>query len=42
MLLPYSRHKDLLESYEEHRAIVQAIKDRNLKAALAALVGNIQ
>jgi len=35
-------HKNLLESYEEHRAIVAAIKKRDLKAAVAALEKNIQ
>jgi DNA-binding GntR family transcriptional regulator len=42
MLLPYSRHRSLLESYEEHRAIVGAIKKRDLKGALRALQKNIQ
>ncbi|MEJ1974100.1 MAG: GntR family transcriptional regulator [Lacunisphaera sp.] len=42
ILLPYSRHKNLLESYAEHRAVVAAIKKRDLKGAIAALEKNIQ
>lgn len=41
-VVPYSRHKNLPESYEEHRAIVAATKKRDLKAAVAALEKNIQ
>jgi len=41
MRLPYSRHKTLLESYAEHRAIVAAIESRSIRAALTALKANI-
>jgi DNA-binding GntR family transcriptional regulator len=41
MRLPYSRHKTLLESYAEHKAIVAAIESRRIRAALAALKANI-
>jgi DNA-binding GntR family transcriptional regulator len=41
MRLPYSRHKTLLESYAEHKAIVAAIEARKIRAALAALKANI-
>ena len=42
MMLPYSRHKDLMESYEEHIAIFEAIKSGNKKAAIRNLKANIQ
>jgi DNA-binding GntR family transcriptional regulator len=41
MRLRYSRHASLMESYEEHRAIAEAIIARDLPAALAALGANI-
>jgi DNA-binding GntR family transcriptional regulator len=42
MMLPYSRHKDLMESYEEHRAIVVALSAGDAKTALERLWTNIQ
>lgn len=42
MRLPYSRHKSLMESHAEHRQIVTAVHEGNLKAALAALKANIR
>ncbi|HEX3868809.1 MAG TPA: GntR family transcriptional regulator [Pirellulales bacterium] len=42
MRLRYSRHESLMESYAEHRAIVDAIAARDKPAALAALQRNIQ
>lgn len=42
MLLPYSRHKNLMESYEEHRLILEAICNKDLKSAVKALEQNIQ
>jgi DNA-binding GntR family transcriptional regulator len=42
MMLPYSRHKDLMESYEEHRAIVVALRAGDAKTALERLWTNIQ
>jgi DNA-binding GntR family transcriptional regulator len=41
MRLRYSRHASLMESYEEHRAIAEAIIARDLPAALTALGKNI-
>jgi DNA-binding GntR family transcriptional regulator len=42
MRLRYSRHESLMESYAEHRAIVDAIAARDKSAALVALKRNIQ
>jgi DNA-binding GntR family transcriptional regulator len=42
MVLPYSRHHDLLESFEEHRAIVAAIEAGDREAAIRALAANIR
>ena len=42
MMLPYSRHSDLIESYQEHYAIYTAIKDRDKKTAIKKLRANIQ
>ena len=42
MMLPYSRHKNLMESYEEHRLILEEICNKNLKGAVKALEQNIQ
>ncbi len=41
MRLRYSRHESLMESYAEHRAIVEAIIARDKPAAVAALEANI-
>lgn len=41
MRLPYSRHKLLSESYEEHKQIADAIGQGDKKAAIAALKKNI-
>jgi DNA-binding GntR family transcriptional regulator len=42
MMLHYSRHRNMMESYREHAAIVDAIRRRDKRAAVAALVANIQ
>lgn len=42
MMLPYSRHESLLESYEEHKAIVDAIRDGDKSRAVKNLKENIQ
>ncbi|MGJ3242555.1 MAG: GntR family transcriptional regulator [Opitutales bacterium] len=42
MMLPYSRHKTLMEAYEEHRRILEAIVNRDKTAALKRLEANIQ
>lgn len=42
MRLRYTRHNNLLESYAEHQAIVEAITRRDRVAAHAALEANIQ
>ena len=42
LFLPYSRHERLLDSYDEHMAIVNAIKKRDKKAAMKLLMDNIQ
>lgn len=41
MLLRYSRHRSLMESYHEHAGIVQAIADGDRKAAQSALRSHI-
>jgi DNA-binding GntR family transcriptional regulator len=42
MLLHYSRHRNMMESYREHAAIVDAIRKKDKKAAIKALTANIQ
>ena len=42
MFLHYSRHHDMMESYREHAAIVDAIRRKDRKAAIEALTANIQ
>lgn len=42
MLIHYDRHGDLMESYSEHKRILDAIKDGNCEGALKALDDNIQ
>lgn len=42
MFLHYSRHRNMMESYGEHAAIVDAIRRRDRKAAIEALTANIQ
>jgi DNA-binding GntR family transcriptional regulator len=42
MFLHYSRHRNMMESLHEHAAIVDAIRHRDKKAAIAALAANIQ
>jgi len=42
MMLHYSRHRDMMESHREHAAIVDAIRKRDKRAAIAALTANIQ
>ena len=41
MRLRYTRHKTLLDSYREHKRVVDAIRKRDRAAALAALEANI-
>ncbi|NKB70048.1 MAG: GntR family transcriptional regulator [Candidatus Latescibacteria bacterium] len=42
MMLPYSRHGDLMDSYREHEAVVQALRRGDEAAALECLRANIQ
>ncbi|GAB4563536.1 MAG: GntR family transcriptional regulator [Anaerolineae bacterium] len=42
MLIHYHRHGDLMESYREHMAILEAIKRGDKQGALEALKHNIQ
>lgn len=42
MMLHYSRHTNMMESHKEHLAIVDAIRNGDLDAAVAALELNIQ
>ncbi len=42
MMLPYSRHSDLIESYNEHHAIYEAIRAGDRDAAVQRLKANIQ
>ena len=42
MFLHYSRHRNMMESYREHAAIVDAIRNKDRKAAIEALTANIQ
>lgn len=42
MLMHYSRHGDLMESYQEHKAIIDAINAGDREAAKQALAKNIQ
>ena len=42
MMLPYSRHRDLMDSYREHEAVVEALRHGDRAAALECLRANIQ
>jgi len=42
MMLPYSRHRDLMDSYREHEAVVEALRRGDEAAALECLLTNIQ
>jgi DNA-binding GntR family transcriptional regulator len=42
VFLHYSRHRNMMESYREHAAIVDAIRSKDRKAAIEALTANIQ
>lgn len=42
MMLHYSRHENMMESFREHADIVDAIHRRDEEAAVAALLSNIQ
>lgn len=42
MLMHYSRLDDLMESYQEHKRILDAIRERDRAAAIKALEANIQ
>ncbi|MCP4405087.1 MAG: GntR family transcriptional regulator [bacterium] len=42
MIFQYGRHKDLMESYREHQAILTAIKNGQKDHAIELLKGNIQ
>jgi len=42
MMLHYSRHEDLMESYREHVAVVDAIRAKDRRVAVAALKENFQ
>ena len=41
MRLRYTRHKSLMDSYREHKRVVDALRKRDRAAALAALEANI-
>ena len=42
MMMNYERHANLIESWNEHRAILEAVRVRDLEAATEALEANIQ
>ena len=42
MRLRYTRHRNLMESYREHKAVVDALRRGDRKAAARALAANIQ
>ncbi len=42
MIMHYSRHGDMMQSLDEHKAILDAIRKRDLQAAIKALEENIQ
>ena len=42
MMLPYSRHPDLMDSYREHEAVVESLRRGDRAAALECLRANIQ
>ncbi len=42
MFLHYSRHRNMMESYREHAAIVEACRKKDKRAAIEALTANIQ
>jgi len=42
MMLPYSRHRDLMDSYREHEAVVEALHRDEQATALECLRANIQ
>lgn len=42
MMLHYERHRDWMESYKEHEAILEAIKNRDKVAAKKAIRANIK
>ncbi len=42
MMLPYSRHRDLMDSYREHEAVVEALRGSDEAVALKCLRANIQ
>lgn len=42
MFLHYSRHRNMMESYREHAAIVDAVRKKDRRAAIEALTANIQ
>jgi GntR family transcriptional regulator, rspAB operon transcriptional repressor len=42
MMLPYSRHRDLMDSYSEHEMVVEALHRGDKAEALGCLRANIQ
>jgi len=42
MVLHYNRHKNMMEDYQEHAAILAAIRARDKQAAIEAMEINIQ
>ncbi len=42
MAMPYSRHRDLIESYQEHENILTTLKEGDLQQALRLLKSHIQ
>jgi len=42
MSMRYHRHGELMESYDEHKRIIDAIRDRDLAETIAAIEANLQ
>ena len=42
MMLSYARHRDLMDSYREHEAMVEVLRRSDESAALECLRENIQ
>ena len=42
MIMNYSRHIDMSQSHEEHREILNAVREKDLRSAIQALKENIQ
>lgn len=42
MMMHYTRHADMMESYQEHERILEAIRSRDVEQSVTALMDNIQ